>query len=127
MSIKEGEEKMLSGAKKEKKELTEQEIVQLRKAQQKNAAMELANYKKRLRESVEISELQVKELRYKIEYYELKSKWLDLQPNIETLEQQEAKFIAEQQKKQEEAQNKSQQAEKKPNIVLPKQGKPRSK
>ena len=121
MITEEGEKNMLLGAKNEKKELTEQEMIQLRKAQQKNAAMELANYKKRLRESVEISELQVQELKYKIEYYQLKEQWFDLQGDIVKLEEKEAKLIAEQQQIQ------AAKSQNKPNIILPKQGKSRLK
>jgi hypothetical protein len=122
MSIKEGEEKLFSEATETKKELTEQEMIQLRKAQQKNAVMELANYKKRLKESVEISELQVQELKYKIEYYQLKEQWFNLQDDIRKLEEKEAKLIAEQQQQIQAAKSQN-----KPNIILPKQGKSRLK
>jgi len=66
---------------------------------QKQAALDLAAYKKRLRESVELKRLQVEELELNIHYFEVNKAWEDLQPEVEAYEAQKK---AEHQKQQEE-------------------------
>ena len=63
--------------------------IQQQKMLRKNQAMELAEYKKRLRENVELKRLQVDELQLNIDYYKVKMEWRKLQPGIEALEEME--------------------------------------
>lgn len=116
--------------------MTEQE-----KVQQKRDAAQLASYKKKLRENNEVKRLQVEELELNLKFYEYKRKWLDIQDDILKLEKDEDAHIKKQQeearkerekliKKMEEAKKgtvKEEPQAEKPEIVLPKQGKPREK
>lgn len=98
---------------------------------QKQAAADLAAYKKRLRESVELKRLQVEELELNVKYFEVNKEWKEMQPEIEEFEAQER---AERQKQQEDYQKMIDEAKKKEggsmeapgDIVVSKQGKPRS-
>jgi hypothetical protein len=78
------------------KPLTTEQVKRMRK----EAAMELADYKRRLRESVELKKLQVEELELNIRYYHVSKE----HEKIEALIQEEqAKKKAEAQKVMEEA------------------------
>ena len=89
------------------KPLTAEQVKKMRK----EAAMELSDYKKRLRESVEIKRLQIEELKLNIEYYHVSKE----HEKVEALIQEEqAKKQAEAQKVMEEAKK---QNEKK--IIVP--------
>lgn len=113
----------------------EAERARMEKEMRKRAAMDLADYKKRLRENNELKRLQVEELELNISFYENKKKWMDLAPAMEELEAREKAIIAEERKKQqkmlEEQHKMAEEAKKeeaknnKPEIILPKTGKPR--
>ena len=121
------------GSKAEAPVITEAEAHRQQKIMQKQATIELADYKKRLRASNEIKQLQVDEMRLGVEYYKYRKEFRDLQPAMEELDalmEAEAKeekarqkkeyddYVAEQKKFQEEK-------EKKPSIIQPKTGKAR--
>lgn len=78
------------------------------KRMRKEAAMELADYKKRLRESVELKELQVRELELNIKFYHVSKEHEKIE---ELIRQEEAKRKAEAQKVMEES--------KKSKIIVP--------
>jgi hypothetical protein len=86
------EEEKLETVGSEPKELTAKQkhdqLVQ-QKAMEKNAALELAAYKKRLRESVELKRLQVEELELNIAYFAANKEWKKLQPEVEAIEAEE--------------------------------------
>lgn len=112
----------------------EAERQKMEKEMRKRAAMELADYKKRLRESNEVKSLQVEELKLNIDFYTYKKQWMEVQPEMEALEARERAMIAEEKEKQhkeleakqKEAEKKRIEAEKKkPEIIVPKTGKPR--
>ena len=116
----------------EKVELQKQENERRRHddAMRKNAIKELADYKKRLRSSNELKELQVQELKLNIAYYENKKLWMDLGPKMEELEAKEKAMQAEQMERRKKEYEDSQAALKvtgddKPTIILPKVGKAR--
>lgn len=79
-----------------KKPLSQNDIARMRK----EAAMELANYKKRIRESVELKELQVRELQLNIEYYHVSKEYEKIN---ELVQKEEAMRKAEAQKVIEES------------------------
>lgn len=93
------------------KPITQEQLKYMRK----QAAMELAEYRKRLRESVELKELQTRELELNIKYYHLRQEHKKIQVLIQ---EEEAKEIAEAQARQEAA--------KKPKLEVVKTGKPRT-
>lgn len=101
--------------------LTEQQKLARQKQIQKEAAVQLANYKKRLEEGVKLKRLQVEELELNIKYFEAKVAWKALQPEIEELEAQEQAEM----KKLEESQRQSMKLKSKPDITTVKTGKPR--
>ena len=114
--------------------MTQAEQLRQQKARQKQAAVDLADYKKRIRASNEVKELQVQELELGIRFYKAKVEFRELAPKMEeldALEQAEAKEEQEKRKKQYEdyleAQKKKEEEkeEEKPKIVVPKVGKPR--
>ena len=70
--------------------MTEAEMIRQRKFAQKQASLELADYKKRIRASNEIKQLQVDEIRLGIEYYKYKVEFRELQPKMEELDALEA-------------------------------------
>ena len=110
----------------------EQERIRNENIMRKRAADELANYKKRIRSSNELKELQVHELELNIAYYKNKKEWMDLTPKMEELEVQEKAIqqkAMEDRKKEYEAQQKALEDEKneKSKIVVPKVGKAREK
>jgi hypothetical protein len=112
---------------------TKAEIEEQKRTQaiiRKRAIQELADYKKRLRESNELKELQVKEFELNIAYFKNKKEWMDLGPELEALEAREQAIIAEQRKKKQmqlmEAEKNQREAKADtPKIILPKVGKPR--
>lgn len=102
------------------------------KRYKKDEAMRLANYKKGLRENVDLKRLQVEELELNIRYYDAKVKWREMIPKVEELEAIE-QAEAMKMRKEREALIKAQQDEalkkaadeKTPELVIPKVGKPR--
>jgi len=101
------------------------------KRYKKEEAVRLSAYKKGLKENVELKRLQVEELELNIRYYDAKVKWRDMIPKVEELDAQEQAeaqkahkereaLIATQREEAEKA-----AAEKVPEIVIPKVGKPR--
>lgn len=118
------------------KQMSEAEVMREQKRIQKQVAVELADYKKRLAASNEVKRLQVEELELANRYYHAKVEFRSLQPKMEELdaiEEAEAKEEKERQKKEYEAyfkkQNELEQAKKKeeskPDIIIPKIGKSR--
>jgi hypothetical protein len=113
--------------------MTDAEIARQRKLQQKQAASELADYKKRIRASNELKQLQVDELRLNLEYYKYRKELKDLAPEMEEFEalmEAEQKEFQERQRKEYEEyisqqKKKEEEKEKKPEIIQPKIGKPR--
>lgn len=102
---------------------TEKEMMEIRK----KAQADLIHYKKRLKESNDLKELQVRELELNIAYYKNKKEWLDLQGEVEKLEKREMEAIRnerERMRREAEAQTKSDESKK---IIISKMGKPREK
>lgn len=101
------------------------------KQYKKQEAVRLSAYKKGLRENVELKRLQVEELELNIRYYDAKVKWRGMIPKVEeleALEQAEAMKVRKERDaliaaQREEAEKAA--AEKVPEIVIPKVGKPR--
>lgn len=93
---------------------TQEEIKRMRK----QAAVELAEYKKRLRESVELKRLQVEELELNIKFFELRGKHRQVEA---AMAEEEAMEKAQMQKMQEEAKSKT-----KPKIEIPHVGSART-
>jgi hypothetical protein len=91
---------------------------------QKRAAMELASYKKRLKEGVELKRLQVEELELNIKYYEAKKAWLDLQPKVDELDAREQALA---QKAHEDMEKARAKKKKEGDLLTVKHGKPRDK
>jgi len=110
---------------------------QLRKQAQQRKQMEteLADYKKRLMKGNELKRLQVEEVQLNIDYFKAKREYMELGPEIEKHEAKEAKILAEEQKKQDDAmkelkekmekQKKEDEEKKAPLIIVPKTGTPR--
>ena len=92
---------------------TQEEIRRMRK----QAALDLAEYKKRLRESVEMKRLQVEELELNIKYYHVRQKHKKVQLLIQ---EEEAKERAEMQKAKQVAEKRAAKLE------VVKTGKPRT-
>lgn len=129
----EGEGKLPEGAKVEVQptklsKAQEQQRARMEQQMRQEAERELNDYKKRLTKSNELKRLQVEELQLNIAYYEKKKEWLDLIPKMDDLEAKEKKMMQEEEEKNArllaEQQEKAAK-EKKPDIVLPKQGVPR--
>lgn len=95
----------------EKPEYTQEQLKRMAKEQ----SMQFANYKKRLRESVEIKELQVKEIELNIAYYEATKAYAVIE-NI--LMEEEARNQAQIQKEKDDAN--------KPKLEIVKTGVPRT-
>lgn len=101
--------------------------------QRKNEARNRAEYRKELISNNELKAEQVKEIELNIAYYKAKKEWFDLIPEIEALEAKEKALMQKEKeeyqakvKAQMELQKKQQEeAEKKPDIVVLKVGKPR--
>lgn len=108
----------------------------------KQQAVNLAEYKKRLREGNDLKKLQVEELELNIRYYEGKRKWFDLREAMEELEKEEQILLAQEQARRQEAERLQTEAlekvkgknpatkkpaAKSPKIIVPKQGEPRGK
>ena len=97
----------------------------------KQAAAQLADYKKRIREGNELKKLQVEELELNIRFYESKKQWMELAPKMEELEAREQAVHAEHRKKEKEAYEqmlKDREAtDAKPKIITTGGGKPRKK
>ena len=113
---------------KEEKNIPKMTEEQKLKIMQKQAARELADYKKRISDAVSIKTLQNQELKLNIEYYELRMKWLDIQPKIDELEKREQEFAAMKQAKEQavKEQNESKQVPNQENkIITVEQGSPR--
>jgi len=111
------------------RKMTPSEQIAAEKRMQKEASMQLSAYKKRLKESVELKQLQVEELELNIRYYNAKKMWLDLQPKVEELDARERAEIAkseeEMRKMLEKTEEKAKEGEGKPLITIAKQGKSR--
>lgn len=112
--------------------MTEAEMIKNQKIMQKQAATELADYKKRLRTSNEVKELQVAELELGIRYYKAKVEFRELRPKMEELDALEAAEAAELKKKRDEdykefLKNQEAEKEKKPTIITTGGGKARPK
>lgn len=111
------------------RKMTPSEQVAAEKRMQREAASQLSAYKKRLKESVDLKQLQVEEIELNIRYYNAKKMWLDLQPEVEKLEAREkaeiAKTQAELEKQMKENEEKVKKSEEKPTITIAKQGKAR--
>jgi len=101
------------------------------KAFAKQEVQRLAQYKKNLRDGNDLKKLQVEELELNVRYFNAKKLWMEAQPQLDEIEakeqairQKEAedrrKLIEEQREKAEKA-----VADEKPEIVIPKVGKPR--
>lgn len=123
------------------KPLTEAQRMQKQKVKQKQTMTELADYKKRLRSSNELKQMQVDELKLGIDYYKYKVEFKKLKPKMDELdaiEEAEAKKEQERQKKEydaymatqiklEEERKAKEEEEKKPLIIKTGGGVPRSK
>ncbi len=123
------------------KPMTEAEQIRKQKIGRKQAEVELADYKKRLRSSNELKQMQVDELRLGIDYYNYKVEFKKLKPKMDELdaiEEAEAKKEQEKQKKEydaymatqiklEEERKTKEKEEKKPLIIKTGGGLPRSK
>ena len=115
------------------KPMTEAERMRQQKIQQKQALAELADYKKRLRASNELKQMQTDELRLGVEYYKYKVEFRELKPKMDELDAIEEAEAAEEkarQKKEYDAYIEKQKElekkkEEKPDIIVPKTGKPR--
>jgi len=95
------------------------------KAMRKHQASQLADYKKRLREAVEMKKMQFEELDYNIKYYKAKLEYKELAPKIAELEALEQAEIAEMNERAKaEATTKEKKSEAK-TIILPTSGEPR--
>jgi len=111
--------------------MTPEQQAAAHKAFAKQQSVDRAAYKKQLREGNELKKLQVEELQFNNMYYEQKRLWLENQPKLEEIEAKEQairqKEHAEREKlikaQKEEALKLA--AEKPPEIVIPKVGKPR--
>ena len=119
-------------------EMNEADLKKREKYMQRNAAVELASYRKRLKEGVELKRLQVEELELDIRYYDAKRKWLDLQPQVDELEAEEQAKMQEARRKQDEliakqreeamkAMEEKEEKKKKVELTTVKHGKPRGK
>lgn len=109
--------------------LTQAQQERQEKINRKQAADDLADYMKRLRKSNEMKTLQVEELRLGIAYYNAKMEFRNLKPKMDELDAREEAEEKERQKVQREAYEAhlKEEEEKKPEIVIPKVGKPRDK
>lgn len=118
------------------KPLTEAEQLRREKIQRKQAEAELADYKKRMRSSNEMKQLQVEELELAVKYYHAKVAFRELQPKMDELDAKEEAERLELQKKQKEEyeayikkqkelEEAKEKEESKPDIIIPKTGKPR--
>lgn len=128
--------------------MTPEEQKKLREEKDKRVqdAKAFADYKKRLKENVEVKRLQAEELELNVRFYEAKEAWIEMQGRISQIEEKEAQLIAreqeearkrrdemiktvEEQKKAEEAakdEEVKEKTEEKPKKITPvKQGKPR--
>lgn len=119
-------------------EMTPAQKEKAAKDAQRQQALQINAYKKRLREGNELKKLQVEELELNIRYYTAKRQWFDLRDKIEKLDKEEQEVLAQEQAKRAEMQRLHEEAlekkkemkekeEKAPDIVIPKQGKPRDK
>lgn len=75
------------------------------KRRAKQAAIELADYKRRLRESVELKRLQVEEIELNIRYHEAREQYKTIMDIVAKEEEEEARLEAEQAEKNKAAQN----------------------
>jgi hypothetical protein len=65
----------------------------------KQAAQQLADYKKRLKEGIELKRMQVEELELNIKYFNVRKEWRDLQPAIQEMEAKDQAEIQEMREK----------------------------
>ncbi len=129
--------------------MTPEEQKQQREEKQRKLAeqKQYSDYKKRLRDNVEIKRLQVEELELNTRFYMAKEAWLEMQKRIPEIEAKEAKHIAEEEEKakkqreemikameekkkaaeKEAKKNQKQEKQEKPDILIAKQGKAREK
>jgi hypothetical protein len=107
--------------------MTPEQQAAAQKAFAKQESTRIAAYKKQLREGNDLKKLQVEELELNNRYFHAKKEWMEVQPELQEIEAREQailqkersdreKLINEQRK---EAEKKA--AEKKPEIVIPKQ------
>lgn len=107
--------------------MTPEQQAAAHKAFAKQESTRIAAYKKQLREGNDLKKLQVEELELNNRYFHAKKEWMEVQPELQEIEAKEQailqkersdreKLINEQRK---EAEKKA--AEKKPEIVIPKQ------
>jgi len=106
-----------------------QEMIRRQKQQEKDAAVQLTNYKKRLRESILLKREQVEEFELNIKYFKVQKEWIELQPEIQKYEaEQQAKEAKENELREQMQKSQEEQANSKdatPKIVVAKTGKPR--
>jgi hypothetical protein len=113
--------------------MSEAEQMRQQKIQRKQAEVELADYKKRLRSSNELKEMQTHELQLGVAYFNAKIEFRALKPKmdeLDALEEAENKEAKKKQREEYEAYMKEQEEKKekkKSEIILPKVGKPRDK
>ena len=109
-----------------------QEQLRQQQEQRKQMEREFADYKKRLTKGNELKRLQVDEIVLNIQYHKAKKEYMELAPEIEKLEAEEAKLLAKENEKREKAmkemkekmekQKKKDEKEKAPLIIVPKTG-----
>jgi len=116
------------------KRKAEVEQAKAEKEYKKQAATDLAAYKKRLKEGNELKLMQIEELELNIRYYDAKRKWLDLQSEVDKLEAEEQVLIKKERKRQAEfielqkkAALKKAEENEKVDLVIPEIGKSRPK
>ena len=119
------------------KPMTEAEQMRQQKIQRKRAEVELADYKKRLRSSNELKEMQTHELELGIAYFNAKVEFRALKPKMDELDALEDAENKEAKKKQreeyevymkeQEEKKAKKEKEKKPLIIQSGGGIPRSK
>jgi predicted RNase H-like nuclease (RuvC/YqgF family) len=127
----------------EEAKMTPDQQAKAEKEFRKRQAMDLADYKKRLREGNDLKKLQVEELELNIRYYHAKREWFDLREKLEQLDNEEQEVLAQEAaKRKQEVENLRKEAAKKkkevakkipapeqekPKIIIPEQGQPRAK
>lgn len=116
------------------KRKAEVEQAKAEKEYKKQAATDLAAYKKQLKEGNELKLMQIEELELNIRYYDAKRKWLDLQSEVDKLEAEEQVLIKKERKRQAEfielqkkAALKKAEENEKVDLVIPEIGKSRPK
>ena len=107
--------------------MTPEQQAAAQKAFAKQQSVDRAAYKKGLREGNELKKLQVEELEYNVRYFHAKKEWMEVQPELEEIEAKEQAILQKQRSDREKLINEQRKeaekkaAEKKPEIVIPKQ------